>query len=162
MPCRLTGHWIYVSLTFWLYGREWRVSYPGCFTSGDRAPEAHWIAGWVDPEPIWTVYMRENSLAPILSRASCPKPGYYTDWVKSILKYTRMEVIPRRHRNWLDRSPVLLSTCECGSMRNWSMFLSLSTAVYMMLRFVLFFAILGYSLSTTGKLVAWLPSDIYL
>jgi hypothetical protein len=32
-----------------LAGGEWSVSRPGRFTSGERAPGANWIGGWVDP-----------------------------------------------------------------------------------------------------------------
>ena len=65
---------------------------------------------------------------------------------------------PLAHTPWncSDIFPDLMSACECGAPRNWCTLLTLSTAVAMMLYFVLFFAILGYSLSTTGKLDAWL------
>lgn len=167
MPYTLTGQWSYMFLTLALDGREWSVSCPGCFTSGARAPDTHRIGGWMDPEPIWTLWIRDSSLGLLgikLQLADHPAHSLFailTEW-NVFMKFTRMEATPKRHWNWLGRSPVLMSARECGAMHNWSMFLSMSTAVYMMLRFVLFFAFLGYSLSTTGKLVAWLPSDMYL
>lgn len=56
-------YWAVEFLTLALDGREWSVSCPGCFTSGARAPGTHRIGGWVDPEPIWTLWIRDSSLA---------------------------------------------------------------------------------------------------
>jgi hypothetical protein len=36
-------------LTLALDGGELTVSRLSCFTSGERAPGAHWIGGWVGP-----------------------------------------------------------------------------------------------------------------
>jgi hypothetical protein len=32
-----------------LAGDEWPASRPGRFTSNERAPDTHWIGGWVGP-----------------------------------------------------------------------------------------------------------------
>jgi hypothetical protein len=37
-----------LSLTSAVGRGEWSASRPGRFTSGDRAPGAHWIGGWVE------------------------------------------------------------------------------------------------------------------
>jgi hypothetical protein len=42
-------------------GDEWSASRPGRFTPRERAPGTDWIGGWVDPEPVWTRWWRENS-----------------------------------------------------------------------------------------------------
>jgi hypothetical protein len=36
-------------LTLALDGGEWSASRPGHFTAGERAPDTHWIGGWVGP-----------------------------------------------------------------------------------------------------------------
>jgi hypothetical protein len=36
-------------LTSSIDGGEWSASCPGRFTPGERAPDTHWIRGWVDP-----------------------------------------------------------------------------------------------------------------
>jgi hypothetical protein len=41
--------WTHVFLTSALVGGEWSASRPGRFTLGERAPDTHWIGGWVDP-----------------------------------------------------------------------------------------------------------------
>jgi hypothetical protein len=48
---RFIGEWMYRS-TFsssTLVGGEWSASRPCRFTPGERAHDAHWIGGWVDP-----------------------------------------------------------------------------------------------------------------
>jgi hypothetical protein len=40
---------IHVFLTSSLVGSEWSVSFPGCFTPGERAPDTYWIGAWVGP-----------------------------------------------------------------------------------------------------------------
>jgi hypothetical protein len=37
------------SLTSALDGGEWSASRPGRFTLRERAPDTHWIGGWVGP-----------------------------------------------------------------------------------------------------------------
>jgi hypothetical protein len=41
--------YIHVFLTSALVGGEWSASHPDCFTLQERAPNAHWAGGWVDP-----------------------------------------------------------------------------------------------------------------
>jgi hypothetical protein len=41
--------WIHIFLTSALVVGEWSASRPGYFTPGERAPDAQWIGGWVDP-----------------------------------------------------------------------------------------------------------------
>jgi hypothetical protein len=43
------GVLIYIFLTSALVGGEWPASRPCRFTPGERAPDTHWIGGWVDP-----------------------------------------------------------------------------------------------------------------
>jgi hypothetical protein len=43
------GVQIHIFLTSALVGGEWSASYPGRFTTGERAPGSHWVGGWVDP-----------------------------------------------------------------------------------------------------------------
>jgi hypothetical protein len=40
--------WIHIFFTSVLVG-EWSASRPDRFTPGERAPDTHWIGGWVDP-----------------------------------------------------------------------------------------------------------------
>jgi hypothetical protein len=41
--------YIHVFLTLALVGGGWSASWPGRFTSGEGAPDTHWIGGWVSP-----------------------------------------------------------------------------------------------------------------
>jgi hypothetical protein len=38
-----------IFLTSALAGGEWSALRPGRFTPGERAPDTHWIGGWVGP-----------------------------------------------------------------------------------------------------------------
>jgi hypothetical protein len=40
--------WIHIFLTSELDGAEWSASRLCRFTPGERAPDTHWIGGWVD------------------------------------------------------------------------------------------------------------------
>jgi hypothetical protein len=40
---------IHIFWTSALIGGEWSASRLGHFTPGERAPDTHWIGGWVDP-----------------------------------------------------------------------------------------------------------------
>jgi hypothetical protein len=40
------------SLTSALDGGEWSASRPGRFTPRERAPDTHWIGGWVGPRAV--------------------------------------------------------------------------------------------------------------
>jgi hypothetical protein len=60
------GEWMYRStffLTSALAGGEWSASRLGRFTPGERATGTNWIGGWVDSEPVWTTWRRENTLS---------------------------------------------------------------------------------------------------
>jgi hypothetical protein len=46
---RGVGVFIHIFLTLALAGREWLASRPARFTAGERAPNTHWMGGWVDP-----------------------------------------------------------------------------------------------------------------
>jgi hypothetical protein len=39
----------HIFLTSALVGGEWSASRPGRFNPGERAPDTHWIGGWVGP-----------------------------------------------------------------------------------------------------------------
>jgi hypothetical protein len=39
----------HIFLTSALAGGEWSASRPSRFIPGERAPDTHWIGGWVDP-----------------------------------------------------------------------------------------------------------------
>jgi hypothetical protein len=41
--------YIHIFLTSTLAGGEWSISCPCRFTPRERAPDTHWIGGWVDP-----------------------------------------------------------------------------------------------------------------
>jgi hypothetical protein len=47
--CWEVGLELHSFLTSVLHGDEFSPSYPGRFTTGERAPETTWIGGWVDP-----------------------------------------------------------------------------------------------------------------
>jgi hypothetical protein len=51
MPWRCMGEWMYrfTFLTLALVGGEWSASLQGRFTPKERAPNTHWIGGWVGP-----------------------------------------------------------------------------------------------------------------
>jgi hypothetical protein len=39
--------YIHIFLTSAIAGGEWSASRPGRFTPGERAPDTHWLGGWV-------------------------------------------------------------------------------------------------------------------
>jgi hypothetical protein len=47
-----------------LDGGEWSASRLNRFTLVETASGIHWVGSWFDPEPVWTLWSRENSLAP--------------------------------------------------------------------------------------------------
>jgi hypothetical protein len=51
---------------------EWSASLPGRFIPEKRATSTHWIGGWVSPQPVWTLWSRENLFPP-----SRIEPGRY-------------------------------------------------------------------------------------
>jgi hypothetical protein len=54
--------YIHIFLTSALVRGEWSTSRPGRFTFRERAPSTHWIGGWLDQEPVWKMWSREDSL----------------------------------------------------------------------------------------------------
>jgi hypothetical protein len=44
--------WIHIFLTSALVGGKWSASRSGRFTPGERAPDTHWIGGWVGPRAV--------------------------------------------------------------------------------------------------------------
>jgi len=49
-----------------LDGGEWSASYPGCFTSGERAPGTNWEGVWVGPRAGLNAEAKERSSFPLL------------------------------------------------------------------------------------------------
>jgi hypothetical protein len=47
------------SLTLALDGSKWLASRPGCFTPRERAPDTHWIGGWVGTRAVMDVVERK-------------------------------------------------------------------------------------------------------
>jgi hypothetical protein len=47
--------WLHEFLTLALDKDEFSASVPSHFTLQLRAPITHWIGGWADPEPVWTL-----------------------------------------------------------------------------------------------------------
>jgi hypothetical protein len=75
---------IHIFFTSALVGGELSVSRPCRFTPRERSPGTHWIVGWMGPEPVWTLWRRENSWS---YRDSSSDPFIvqpvairYTDW----------------------------------------------------------------------------------
>jgi hypothetical protein len=61
----LNGFRMYRSLFFLISARaagEWSDSLPGRFTPGGRAPDTHFRGGWVDPEPVSTIWRKRKFL----------------------------------------------------------------------------------------------------
>jgi len=56
---------LHTFLTSALDGSEWSASHPSHFTSGVRAPSAHWMGGWVSPRAgLDTMVKRKNPTTP--------------------------------------------------------------------------------------------------
>jgi hypothetical protein len=56
---------------------EWSGSRPGRFSSGERAPSTHWVGGWVDPDPVRTLWDRGKQF--LLLLAFQPVATHLTD-----------------------------------------------------------------------------------
>jgi hypothetical protein len=87
MQLRRIGEWRYSSthpLTSALDGGEWSASRPGRFTSRERAPDTHWVGGWVGPGAVLDAVVKRKILSPL--RESNPRTAivqpvsqHYTD-----------------------------------------------------------------------------------
>jgi hypothetical protein len=68
-------------LTSALDGGEWPASHPGHFTPGERFPVPIGQEGGWASEPVWTLWRKEKSLAPVgnLTLAAKPIARRYTD-----------------------------------------------------------------------------------
>jgi hypothetical protein len=93
MPWRSTGEWRHRSthsLTSALDGCEWSDSGPGRFTPRERAPDTHWIGGWVCLRAVLDAVVKRknpstrqetNPRNPIVQ----PVAQRYTDWAITAL-----------------------------------------------------------------------------
>jgi hypothetical protein len=87
-------------------GGKWSGSWPGRFTPRERVPphaiQIRWDVGWT-PQPVWTLWSREKSLASAGNRTSAVQlvARSYTDWAilpiysflkKQILNYWTIKV----------------------------------------------------------------------
>jgi hypothetical protein len=52
------------SLTSALDGGELSASHAGCFTPRERAPDTHWIGGWVGPRAVLDAVVRRKIPSP--------------------------------------------------------------------------------------------------
>jgi hypothetical protein len=87
------GEWRYSythSLTPALNGCEWSASRPGRFTPRKRAPDTHWIRGWVSPRAVLDAVVKRKIPSP--RRESNPRTTIvqpvaqrYTDWAITAL-----------------------------------------------------------------------------
>jgi hypothetical protein len=59
------------SLTLALDGGKWSASCPGCFTPRERAPDTHWIGGWVGPRAVLDAVVKRK--IPIPCQESNPR-----------------------------------------------------------------------------------------
>jgi hypothetical protein len=85
------------SLTSALDGGEWSASRLGRFTPRERAPDAHWIGGWLGPTALLDAVMKRKIPAPC--RESNPRTPIvqpvaqrYTDWAITALKRINYKV----------------------------------------------------------------------
>jgi hypothetical protein len=85
------------SLTSALDGGVWSASRPGRFTSREKAPDIHWIGGWVGPRAVLDAVVKRK--IPSLRRESNPSTlivqpvvQRYTDWAITALRYFYEEI----------------------------------------------------------------------
>jgi hypothetical protein len=52
------------SLTSALDGGEWSASRPGRFTRRERAPDTHWIGGWMGPRTVLDAVVKRKIPSP--------------------------------------------------------------------------------------------------
>jgi hypothetical protein len=65
------GEWEYSSthsLTSALDGGKWSALRPGRFTSRERAPDTHWIGGWVGPRAVLDAVVKRKIPSPAGNR----------------------------------------------------------------------------------------------
>jgi hypothetical protein len=69
-------------LTSALVGEEWSASRPGRFTNRERAPDIHWIGGWVGPRACLNDVEKRKFLTPPGLELSVVQPvaSRYTDY----------------------------------------------------------------------------------
>jgi hypothetical protein len=69
-------------LTSALDGDEWSVSRPDRFTPGEKAPDTHWLGGWVETRAGLDAEDKKNLSAPAGIRTPVVQPvvRIYTDW----------------------------------------------------------------------------------
>jgi hypothetical protein len=79
-----------ILLTFALDGGEWSASRSGRFTHRKRAPDTHWIGGWVGPRAVLDAVVKRECPSP--RRESNPRTPIvqrvgqcYTDWAITAL-----------------------------------------------------------------------------
>jgi hypothetical protein len=121
----LLGEWRYSSthsLTSALDGGEWSASCPGHFTPRERAPDTHWIGGWVGPRAVLNAVVKRkipsprresNSRTPIVHLVA----QRYTDWTIAALASVSTDanyeitwtcVGPKRsYHVWTDRTTLI-------------------------------------------------------
>jgi hypothetical protein len=63
--------YLHAFLTSALDGGEWLASRPGGSTPRERAPDTHWIGGWVGPRAVLDAVVKKK--IPIPSRESSPR-----------------------------------------------------------------------------------------
>jgi hypothetical protein len=78
------------SLTSALHRSEWSASRPGRFTPRERAPDTHWIGGWVGPRAVMDTLVKRK--LPSLRQELNPRTlivhsvaQRYTDWAITVL-----------------------------------------------------------------------------
>jgi hypothetical protein len=76
------GEWMFI-LTSALVGGEWSASRPGCFTTRKRAPDTHWIEGWLGPRRRG----EEKILDPTGTRTPTPRCFLLLTCISSLWSY---------------------------------------------------------------------------
>jgi hypothetical protein len=89
-PCHegVLGEWRYSptqSLTSVLDGGEWSASRPSCLTPRERAPNTHWIGGWVGPRANLDMVLKRKIPSSLWESNPChptvqPIASCYTYW----------------------------------------------------------------------------------
>jgi hypothetical protein len=101
------GEWRYStthSLTSAQVGGEWSASRPGRFTPRERAPDTHWIGGWVVPRAVLDTVVKKKIPSP--RRESNPRTQIgqpvaqrYTDWaIPTLIENKKRKIIVKHQR----------------------------------------------------------------